>query len=159
VADGLAEVAENGAAEHRGADAAQPVPEAAVTPEDSPFASDSQDASAILAAIVREKNSDAQERLVAETWAGRLVSGDGKVAFSSQIFGRDSELDVTGGTKITVELPVEGAGVLAPKVVLHLETPPDSGIPGFGKPLRFEGEIKGYRGLGRNLLLVKGKIL
>lgn len=120
---------------------------------------DGEDVSAILATVTRAGSSDAQEKLVAARWTGRVVTGEGKASFSSQIFGRDTELEVTGGTKVTLEVPVEGGGVLAPKVVLHLVEPPEPGRLGFGKVVRFQGEVKGYRGLSRNLLLVNGRIL
>jgi hypothetical protein len=139
----------------------RPEAEPATRPHPAADAGRGPDAAGLLSEVISAGDGPAQELHVRQSFVGQRITGEGRLTFSTRIYGVDMDLKEESGFKLTVEVPVPEAGVMGPKVLLHLTEDPGAGeAPArFGDAVRFEGEVAGYQAMGKKLLLQRGRLL
>jgi len=143
--------------------ASQPKVEAASRPPPAPRVQDAglSDASALLAHLLDAADAaapghpsgDLNDTLLP---TGR-VYGHGKVSLCTPLYGRDLDLGVSTGVRLTVEVPLPRHPLLSPRVVVHLPEPPEQPLRS-GEAVEFSGDPVGFKPFARTLLLGNGLV-
>jgi hypothetical protein len=91
-----------------------------------------------------DAGGEALEHLVAQEWRGKPVMGRGRVIHVSSVFGLDQDFDVTGGLRVTVEVPRDRSDG-GWTVDFHCPDLGQDQRPGYGQMVSVTGIVMGYR--------------